>query len=297
MASGLIFGALAQGLGAGGNKYLDLEEKQRAEEAQHQQRFQEMDLASRQREGEKDADQKRKTERMMAFRQEAEAWRQANPKAPMEDFINHFAQTEHADLLGPTLQAAGYKRQAEIAQAQIEHYKAQEKIAEKSAARADKSAGLQDAAASRAERRLALEEEDVMEKRAMKKKAQGLLAGYMASEGNPVAQQAYRKELRIIGADPEAKDAGTTVRETKGFDPKTGQETVTKETLKDQSPERGQGAISGAVNTGERYNGRPLFIGPDGKVFYYGVDGTPRLAPAEAAAQVKHAPSGSTGKF
>lgn len=109
MALGLIGGSIAAGLGEGGNKWIALQEKQRSEEAANQNRLQQIDYAATRAEEGKDKAQQRNAERMQEFKQAATQWRQENPKATMPDFVEHFATTEYADLLGPTIQAGQYR--------------------------------------------------------------------------------------------------------------------------------------------------------------------------------------------
>lgn len=113
MALGLIGGSIAAGLGEAGNKWIALEEKQRAEDAAQENKLETISFANREAQAAKDKDLARlkaeKAERFKAFRSEAQAWRAENPTADIADFVAHFATTEHADLLAPTLEAAKYK--------------------------------------------------------------------------------------------------------------------------------------------------------------------------------------------
>lgn len=296
MAAGLIFGALAKGLGEGGNKYIDLEEKQRAEEATRQQRFQELDMANRMRGQEKDDDQARKNKRMLEFKTAAEEWRKANPQASMESFVQHFAQTEHADLLAPSLQAAGLDRQAKLADAQIQHYKDLAEISERSAKRQDAAAARSADAAERADRRLQLAEDEAKEKREEQKKSKGLLAGYLTAEGNPVAQQMYRRELRIMGLDPEGKVGGDINEKTITEDPKTGQKVETTITKKAGPAPDAPYVVQGAELTNlPEFQGHPIWRDAQGRLFYYpddkGIE-KPRRPPANWGGR-----PGATGGF
>ncbi len=105
-------GSLLSGLGAGGNKYIDLQEKQRAEEAAQANRLEQMDYAANKGQEIKDQERAKLKNRQMAFQSAAVEWRKENPTASISDFITHFAGTEHADLLEPTIKAAQYKDSA-----------------------------------------------------------------------------------------------------------------------------------------------------------------------------------------
>lgn len=122
--AGLITGAMLSNIGQAGNTYVGLRERERLQEQANQDRLGQLAYAQNLGQEAKDADLKRQTERMTAFQGAAAEWRKENPGASISDFATHFASSEFADLLKPTLEAAGFSSQEGLRQLQGEESKA-----------------------------------------------------------------------------------------------------------------------------------------------------------------------------
>ena len=118
MALGLIGGSMVAGVGKAGEKYIDMEEKKRAEAQRVQDQMAVTGFAAEKGREMKQRDVEDQRARMSAFREEATAWRAENPKASVNDFVEHFATSEYSDLLKPTIEAAGLKMTGEVKEAQ-----------------------------------------------------------------------------------------------------------------------------------------------------------------------------------
>jgi hypothetical protein len=259
--AGILFGSVLRGMGEGGNKYIDLEEKRRAEEAANNQRFAVIDYTAGKQQDVADTADAKQRERKQAFQTEAESWRKENPDAPISKFVSHFATSEYSDLLAPTLQAANL--------ISAEQRRAlEEKLAmlrdRRDAAAADRANTGNDIA----NRRLNMQEQDYRDKQSEEQRKKGLLQGYLSSKTNsPSDAAAYRDTLIAeYGVDPAGKQTGaeaTTV--TTKYDDQ-GNETKTTTKGKETSP--GVKPIAGANATTESYKGHTVWE-KDGKFFFY----------------------------
>lgn len=257
MALGIIGGSLLHGLGTGGQNYLNQEEARRREEAANVAAYDRMEHQADLQEQSKNKDQERRKARMLEFQNAAEAWRKDNPQAPVTKFVEHFSNTEYADLLGPAVQAAGLMSTEELRKLQMEQTKAAMAHAKAQEARANASSNREAAASSRAEEKWAMEKAALQEKADEAKATKGLIAGYVESKAQnlPGATEKYATELHKLGVYPEGKPE-MVERETKSID-KEGNEI--KETRKIAVPARGEGPPRGFMATQETIQGAQIF--------------------------------------
>jgi len=217
MGLGLIGGALAKGVGDGGNKYIDIMEQRRRDELARGQQFATIDYQAKKQGEVKDADVARAKKRMADFQDAARAWRKDNPEGSIEDFATHFATTEYADLIEPSVKAAGLSLDREKVAAQIEASKAR---AAASRASAGSASNLN---AIRAQK-WQMEKAAILDAQKTSEEKAALLDDYIATRNtDPVHAEQVRDVLRLkYGADPAP--ASTIKRKEKTIDDETGGE-------------------------------------------------------------------------
>ena len=260
---GLILAGLAGGLGKGLERYTDIMEKRRtAEEAEDNVRGR-MAYSQELADEAKEKERARVSERMKAFRAEADTWRSEHPKASVKDFITAFSDSPYADLLGPSLSAAKLISEDE-----------DRALRRDLAMRADKRASQSNAAslmnASLAQKKWANAE---AQERAKKE----LIDQYLgAKDIDPLLAQQYADELRIrhgVTVDPEKPGQIETTTKTKEFDEEGGEIEKTQKG-KERAVSAQEKVLSmmkrsdeTAEIEGKKY---PVYVGPDGNKYVTG---------------------------